>query len=78
MIPYKNKNESMEQFLSNPHVKRMMDQVTEEERPQVMQMLHRIFAVGESMGSMFSTAMSNPAVVQHLDNKVNNSGESGS
>ena len=77
MIPFKSKNQSMEQFLSNPHIARMMSQVTEEEKPQVMQMLQRIFAVGESMNMMFSTAMSNPAVVEHLNNKVNKDSGSG-
>lgn len=67
MIPYKTKNESMEQFLSNPHVKQLMSQVTEEERPQVMQMLHRIFAMSESMGMMVSTAMASPEVAKHFD-----------
>ena len=76
MIPYKTKNESMEQFLSNPYVKQLMTQVSEEERPQVMQMLQRIFSVGESMGMMVSTAISNPEVAKHF-NKTG-TGESGS
>lgn len=76
MIPYKTKNESMEQFLSNPYVKNLMAQVTEEERPQVMQMLQRIFAMGESMGMMVSAGMSNPEVAKHF-NKTG-PGESGS
>lgn len=78
MIPFKNKNQSMEQFLSNPHIARMMSQVTEEEKPQVMQMLHRIFAAGESMNMMVSAAVSNPAVVEHINNKVNKDSGSGS
>ena len=78
MIPYNNKNISMDQFLSNPHVARLMSQVTEEEKPHVMQMLKRIFSMGDSMNMMFSTAMSNPAVTEQLNATVKKGDGSGS
>lgn len=76
MIPFKRKNELMEQFLSNPHVAEMMSRLSEEEKPQVMQTLSRIFTIGESMNMMVSTAMANPEVAKSLNGKTG-TGESG-
>jgi len=75
MIPFKNKNQSMQDFLENPYVKQLMSQLTEEQKPEVMAMLNRVFAAGESMNMMVSAAMSSPAVRQKIDERIK-SGES--